>query len=282
MKLFLWQWQAELRKMLARKRTFLGFGAFILLEIVLFIVFQLDGVERFFERMISRQGEAFDSYFSALTLAYLVLRMAVFLLGGIYLTLVAGDVVAKESEDGNLRLLLARPISRIRLLAVKFASVNVYGVVLIQFIAWTALLLGWLVRGWGGGFFAFAPEQEFMTFYDAGEGLLRYAMCTVTLSVSMSMACCLAFFFSCWRIKPSAATITALSYLFLDMILRESGFMDNYRHLLLTHYMNVWSMILFDQIPWAVIVRHYAILAGIGMSLFVAGAAIFSSRDLKS
>ncbi|WP_166442653.1 ABC transporter permease [Phragmitibacter flavus] len=282
MKQFLWQWGAELRKMLARKRTFLGFGAFLALEAILLVVFQLDGVERFFRRMISTQGESFDSYFSALTLAYLVVRMAIFLLGGIYLTLVAGDVVAKESEDGNLRLLLTRPISRTRLLAIKFASCLVYCFVLIQFIAWSALLLGVIVRGWGGGLFAFAPEQEFMAFYDAREGLWRYALSTITLSVSMSMACCIAFFFSCWRIKPSAATITALSYLFLDMILRESGFMHNYRHLLITHYMNVWSMVLFENIPWAVILRHYAILAGIGLTLFVAGAAIFESRDLKS
>lgn len=268
--------------MLGRKRTFLGFGAFIVLEIVLFIVFQLDGMERFFQRMISRQGEAFETYFSAITLAYLVLRMAVFLMGGIYLALVAGDVVAKESEDGNLRLLLARPISRFRLLLVKFASVLVYGVVLVQFIAWTALLLGIIVRGWGGGFFAFVPEQEFMTFYDATEGLQRYAMATVSLSLCMTLACCLAFFFSCWRIKPSAATITALSYLFLDMILRESGFMENYQHLLLTHYMSSWSMVLFDHIPWATLIRQYAIMAGVGLTLFAAGAAIFESRDLKS
>jgi len=282
MRTFLWQWQSELRKMFARKRTFLGFGAFVLLEMVLFIVFQLDGVENFFRRMISKQGEAFDSYFSALTLAYLVLRMAVFLLGGIYLTLVAGDMVAKESEDGNLRLLLARPASRLRLLLVKFLSCMVYCFVLIQFIAWTALLLGIIVRSWGGGLFAFAPEQEFLAFYTAEEGLWRYALATLTLSVSMGMASCMAFFFSCWKIKPSAATITALSYLFLDMILRESGFMDSYRFLLITHYMNAWSMVFFEPIPWAVIARHYAILLGIGMTLFVVGVAIFQSRDLKS
>lgn len=282
MRLLLWQWRAELWKMMARKRTFLGFGAFIVLEIVLLIVFQLESVENFFRSMISKQGEMFESYFSALTLAYLVVRMAVFLLGGIYLCLVAGDVVAKESEDGNLRLLLSRPISRLRLLTLKFASCLVYCFVLIQFVAWSALLLGISVRGWGGGLFAFAPEMELMAFFNASEGLYRYALATVSMAMSMSMACCIAFFFSCWRIKPSAATITALSYLFLDMILREGRFMDNYKHLLITHYMSSWSMVFMEEIPWAIMARNYATLAGVGLTLFVLGAAIFESRDLKS
>ena len=74
MKLFFWQWRAELWKLLARKRTFLGFGAFVVLEIVLLVVFHLDKVENVFRKMIQHQGEAFESYFSALTLGYLMLR----------------------------------------------------------------------------------------------------------------------------------------------------------------------------------------------------------------
>ena len=282
MRLFLTQWRAEMRKMIARKRTFLGFGAFVLLEIVLYIVFHLDKVETWFRRMIQHQGEAFESYFSALTLAYLVLRLSVFLLGAIYLTLIAGDVVAKESEDGNLRLILARPVSRLRLLAVKYLACMLYSFALIQFIAWSALGLGVLVRGWGGGLFAIAPEQQYIAFYDAGEGLQRYAMGSLLMALSMMCAASVAFFFSCWRIKPSAATITALSYLFMDMVLREGHFMDSYKHLLITNYMSSWSMVFFEQIPWIVILRNYAIQAGVALTLFVLGAAVFESRDLKS
>lgn len=282
MSLFFTQWRAEMRKMVARKRTFLGFGAFVVLEIVLYLVFHLDRVETWFRRMIQHQGEAFESYFSALTLGYLVLRLSVFLLGAIYLTLVAGDVVAKESEDGNLRLILARPVSRVRLLAVKFLACMVYSFALIQFISWSALGLGVLVRGWGGGLFAIAPEQQYLAFYDAGEGFWRYALGSLLLSGSMMCAASVAFFFSCWRIKPSAATITALSYLFMDMVLREGHFMDSYKHLLITTYITSWSMVFFEQIPWVIVLRHYAILAGVALSLFILGAAVFESRDLKS
>jgi ABC-2 type transport system permease protein len=282
MSLFFWQWRSELWKMLARKRTFLGFGAFLLLEFVLLVVFQLDKVEDFYRKLISRQGEAFDDYFSALTLGFMVLAAAVFLLGGIYLTLVAGDVLAKESEDGNLRLLLTRPVSRTRLLVLKFLSCLVYTFVLIQFISWSALFLGICLRSWGGGLFAYAPDMDLIVFYDAKEGLWRYALASLTLTMSMSLASSIAFFFSCFRIKPAAATITALSYLLIDMILRQGQFMPSYEYLLITHYMSKWMMVFYENIPWATLARNYAIIAGLGLTLFVFGAVIFESRDIKS
>ena len=281
MKLFFWQWTAEMKKMLARKRTFLGFGAFILLEILLYIFFHLEKVEKGFRAMIQHQGEAFESYFSALTLAYMVLGLSIFLLGGIYLTLVAGDVVAKESEDGNLRLILTRPISRFRLLAIKYLCCVVYTIALVQFIAWSALALGVLVRGWGGGLFVFLPQPN-LAFFDADEGLQRYALVTIVQSLSMLTATSIAFFLSCLRIKPSAATITALSYLFIDSVLREIPAMDSYKYLLVTHYMSYWAAIFQDPIPWANMVHQYTILGGICLTLFVMGWIVFEARDIKS
>jgi len=107
--LFLRQWQGELLKLFARRRTYIGFGAFLLLEIVLLIVFRLQGVEKIFERMISRQGQAFEHYYSALTLAQIILGFSVLILGAIYLALVAGDIVAKEGEDGTTACCLCDP-----------------------------------------------------------------------------------------------------------------------------------------------------------------------------
>ncbi len=38
--------------------------------------------------------------------------------------------------------------------------------------------------------------------------------------------------------------------------------MDSYKHLLITNYMASWSMVFFEQIPWALIVRNYTMLGG--------------------
>src|SRR5262245_20172107 len=101
--LFFNQWQGELLKLFARRRTFMGFGVFLGLEIVIWLLFKFKNGEKFLASMISRQGRAFEQYDSAFTLALIIVSFSV-LLGGIYLALVAGDIVAKENEDGHYRL----------------------------------------------------------------------------------------------------------------------------------------------------------------------------------
>ena len=282
MMLILSQWRAEWLKLLGRKRTYIGFGAFIALELVILIVFQRQGPEGFYRRLIARQGGLFENYFSGLTLGFIVLAFSAALLGSIYLALVSGDIVAKESEDGNLRLLLARPVSRVRLLAVKYATCTCYAWLLIQFIAWSAFLLGVWVRGWGGGMFVFAPEQGLAELWDWNEGLRRYALCSVFLGLSMTTVSSVAFFFSCFRIKPAAATITALSYMLIDTILLRTNLLKSYEYLLITPYLESWMRVFLDPIPWALIVRNYTVIAAVNLSLFVLGAAWFQTRDLKS
>ena len=268
-------------KMLARKRTFLGFGAFFALEVAIFGVLHLDGVENTFRRLIQGQGEAFEKYFSALTLGFIVLIL-ITLLSAIFLTLVGGDVVAKESEDGNLRLILARPVSRLRLLTVKYLSCLAYTFVLMQFTVWTVLGLGILLRGWGGGLIVFVPEANMPVLFDAEEGLQRYALGGLALSFSMMAVTTMSFFLSCFRIKPAAATISALAYLFMDSLLREGHFMDNHKQWLITHYMTTWRMLFMESIPWVLVLRNYTVLSGLSLTLFVLGALVFESRDVKS
>jgi ABC-2 type transport system permease protein len=280
LKLFFLQFGAELRKMLARKRTYIGFGAFLVLEIVVYAIVEYKGIANVFQRIIQHQGESFDHYFSALTLGFFVLLPSL-LLSSVFMTLVAGDVVAKESEDGNLRLVLARPISRLRLLTVKYISCLVFSVILMQFIVWSVLLMGIMLRGWGGGMFVFSVEEGMFMLFDAGEGLQRYAMAGGMLCLSMMGASSIAFFLSCFRIKPSAATITALAYLFVDSIVREMHLLDN-EQFLITHYMTVWRMAFMESVPWVTIVRSYTVLAGISLTLFAVGAAVFQARDVKS
>ena len=283
MRLLYWQWRAEMWKMLARKRTYLGFGAFVLLELILYLtITQSQGGVGLFKNIIQHGGESFQSYFSAMTVAVFVISLSMFFLGSIYLTLVGGDVVAKESEDGNLRLILARPISRLRLLALKFVCCIFYSILLVQFVCWTTLLLGTMIRGWGGGLCVMTPEMHLPAFFDPDVGLQRFALASVLLSFTMTTATSVAFFLSCLRIKPAAATISALTYLLGDFIVKQGNFVTENKHLLLTTHMSSWHLVYSDTIPWVTIIRHFAVLAGVSLTLFVLGALVFESRDVKS
>jgi ABC-2 type transport system permease protein len=281
-KTFWMQLQAELWKLFMRRRTYMGFAAFLLLECIFLTLFYIKGGDDFFKTLITRQGEGFETYFSALTLGHFILRISMLLLGALFLALVTGDIVAKESEDGHLRLILARPISRLRLLGLKFVASMFYTVVSVVLIAASTFTLGVVMRGWGGGMFVFAPEMSLVNFFDWESGLLRFCVGAVLLGVTMSVVSALGFFFSCWKIKPAAATIAALCYMLVDFIMNTSHLMDGYGHLLITRYMATWMNVFADPVPLPQIARDLAIVAGVNLTLFTLGAAVFEGRDLKS
>jgi ABC-2 type transport system permease protein len=281
MMLFLQQWRGELMKLFARRRTYIGFGVFVALETLLLIRIHYKGLTAIRQAILGSGGEM-DHFFSALTVAFLIVSLSVFLLGALYLTLVAGDIVAKENEDGHMRLLLARPVSRFRLLLLKYLTCTCYAVFLIQFLAWTAFALGLSLRGWGGGFFFWTIDAPFVSLFDWDEGLWRYFTGTLAMGFCMTVMSSMGFCLSCFRIKPAAATIGALSYMLVDFILRNNDFMEGYKHLLLTQHMTIWTRFMEETIAWPLIVRGAAVILAVNVTLFTIGYAVFESRDLKS
>ncbi|MES2505344.1 MAG: ABC transporter permease [Verrucomicrobiota bacterium] len=282
MTLFFRQWQGELLKLFARRRTFIGFGVFLALEAFILFRLRTGGLKNMINGALTRQGASLEYYDSALTMALQVLGISCFLLGGIYITLIAGDIVAKENEDGHFRLLLVRPISRLRLLAVKFLTCCCYTLVLVQFMAWSSFLLGLAIKGWGGGFFALLLVDNVSELHDWNDGLYHYATASLFLAFAMTVISSIAFFLSCFSIKPAAATIGALSYALSDLILKQTPYMQDYEHLLLTKHIAAWGQLLLASPDWAVVTRSFTVLVAVNASLFIAGAAVFESRDLKS
>lgn len=281
MSTLLFQLRAELWKLFARKRSYLGFVSFASLQVVLWFVIKLWNGEDKIRALIALHGEAFDKYVSAPTFALIIMNLSVLVLGGLFLALVSGDIVAKESEDGQLRLLLARPISRLRLLSLKFFSCSLYAVVLMLFASLAAMVLGVVVRGFGGGLCTLIPEQG-VGFFDGDEGIRRYFMGAALMGLCMTAASSIGFFLSCFKIKPAAATIGALAYIMIDFIVLRSPFLTTSKHLLITKHMGVWALVFIEQIPWASVIRGLTVIMAVNLTLFVLGAAVFASRDLKS
>lgn len=278
---FLRQLGGELHKLFARKRTYIGFGAFLFVELLVMAGFQMPAAQRGFRRMIERAGYGFEEYFSGLTLAFEMLRWTILLLGALYLALVAGDVVSKEVEEGTMRMMLCRPASRIRVLLVKYASCVIYTFALIFFIGCTALAAATAWRG-AGGLFVFAPVERIFALYEFWPGLARYGLALVFMSLSFLTITSLGFMLSCCNMKPAAATIVTLSILFIDMILRTIPYFEDYQQYFLTTHMATWVNAFQTQVPGRQIIKDFAFLFGANATMLIGGMAVFQSRDFKS
>jgi ABC-2 type transport system permease protein len=278
--MFLLQLRNELWKLFGKKRTYIGFGAFLLAQNAMLLAFRFTNWQRDLSRVLAGNGYLAEEYLSALTVAVIMLIPQILLLMPLYATLVGGDMVAKEAEDGTLRMILARPVSRVRLLLLKWIAGVIFCVVLVGVLGGTALLCARMWFPWKG-MFAYVPGMMFNVL-DAGTGLRLYLLAHVFFAVNASVMFSLAFLFSCFNIKPAAATVLALTYLFLNVVMESIPFFDRYEHWFLPFHFRSWMRVFADPIPWWQIAQSQCVLLGMMITALVIGATAFQLRDIKS
>jgi ABC-2 type transport system permease protein len=278
--MFFAQLKNELWKLFGKKRTYIGFGAFVVVQLAMLMIFKFTRWHNNLERLLSGNGYLASEYISALTVSVVMLMPQIILLMPLYTTLVGGDMVAKESEDGTLRMILSRPISRVRLLVVKWCAGILFAAVLVLALGVAALGLASVWFPWKG-MFVFSPGQAF-SLLPAGEGLMRFAFSHLFLAVNASAMLSVAFMFSCFNMKPAAATILALSYLFVNVVMERIPFFEEYENWFITHHFGCWLLVFQNPVPWAQILQSEIILIAISATAFIVGSMAFQVRDIKS
>lgn len=281
--MFFAQLKNELWKLFGKKRTYIGFGAFVLAQSAMLLLFKYTKWQSHLERLLSMNGYIASEYISALTVALIMLFPQVVLLMPLYVTLVGGDLVAKEAEDGTLRMILSRPISRVRLLTVKWLAGIIFAAVLVLTLGMIALITARVLFPWKGMFvFGQTPDSMDFSLFPPSQGLALYAFSHLFMTMNAVTMLSIAFMFSSFNMKPAAATILALSYLFINMVMQRIPFLDQYQNWFLTHHFESWFLIFQTPAPWARILESQITLAAISATAFVIGAMGFQVRDIKS
>ena len=178
-------------------------------------------------------------------------------------------------------MVLARPISRGRLLLLKWLSGVIFSALLVAVLGAGGMVFSGACFPVQGGLFAQLPDQppSVLAFSD---GWRRF-ICAHAFMLSKAVTIMsLALMFSCCNLKPATAAILALSLITLDRILMELPFFHDLRPYFLGHYLNCWQLLFLNPIPWWQIGQAVSLLAGLSLTFLLAGAAIFHLRDFKS
>jgi ABC-2 type transport system permease protein len=283
--MFLIQLKHELWKLFGKKRTFIGFGVFLLAQNVVVLMFRFSKASTGIRRALEGGGYPAADFITAETIATIVVIPIAYLLLPLYVALVGGDLVAKEAEDGTLRMILARPVSRVRLLALKWLAGSLFALLLSVCLGVFGLAFAslWFPQG---GLFATqidgdGPRGGFSLF-GASEGLWRYTLAHLLLATKAVSVMGLGFMFSCFNMKPAAATILALSVLFANGILMNIPWFADYKGWFITHHLNLWQWVFLQPAPTTRIIESLCLLAGFNVTFFAVGAAAFQVRDIKS
>jgi len=271
----------ELVKLVARRRTWAGFAVFPAVEVLLLAMLHLPKVRSEFGRLLDKNGIDFIAAFSALTLATYVVAATVAFLGVLYLVLVAADLVAAEVDDGTMRLQLARPVTRLQLLAGKIGVSVVLTFAFSLYIGASALAVAALAGGGMDSLLAFAPTQGVFAFHEGGEALWRYARAVLLLGVAVQVVTALGMMFSCLPLRPATATVLALTVLMTDVILGTVPFFQGYADWFLTHHLACWLLSFQYVVPWTRIAESLVYLGAVSATCWVVGAMVFQERDLR-
>ncbi len=277
--MFFRQLHNELYKLFGKKRTYIGFAMIVLCQLAVALAFRYTHAIDRMVRVLEGNGYLAEQFISSLTISGIMLFPMAYILLPLYVCLIGGDMVAKEAEDGTLRMILSRPISRLRLLAIKWAAGAIFSGLLVLILGVCGLALSRIWFKWGG-LFVFVPGEVF-GIYDASHGLARYISAHLLLVVKACSVMGLAFMFSCCNMKPAAATILALSFVFVNRILQEIPYFHDFQNWFLTYHLNTWQYLFNEQIPWWRIGQSLSILLGFNLTFFLAGFTIFHLRDIK-
>lgn len=280
--MFYLQLRNELWKLFTKKRTYIGFGAFLATQLAIVLIFRFySNAREIMIRPLVAMGYPVEEYVSCLTIAVPVLIYIAMVLMPLYVALVGGDLVAKEVEDGTLRMILCRPISRWRLLLVKWLAGVIFSILLV-------MALGAMGVGFArclfptGGLFVMMPWDGVISIYDPGAGWRVYLMANALLTLKAISIMSLAFMFSCYNMKPAAATIVGLSVILISRILQEMPYFADIQHWFITYHLDLWASVFRQPVPWPQMGGSLCLLAGFNLSFLILGWLGFQIRNIKS
>jgi ABC-2 type transport system permease protein len=143
---------------------------------------------------------------------------------------VSGDAVAGEASTGTLRYLLVVPVSRTRLLAVKYAGVLTY-------LAAAALLVAAVGVGVGLVLFPVGPVTLLSgTQVSLAGGLGRVLLVTLYVAVMMAAVAAIGMFVSTLTESPIAATAATVVLAITSQVLDTVPQLDWLHGWLFSHY----------------------------------------------
>lgn len=140
----------ELFKIFTKPRTYIGFGAIFVIIVAIEIGIKIKGdemlgmiMETLSDKFIF-EGKLINMY----SVGYIILN-TLWIHVPILVALVTGDLLAGEANSGTYRILLTRPISRVKLIISKFIAGWVYTTLLIIFMILLSVVVGGLLFGQG-------------------------------------------------------------------------------------------------------------------------------------
>ncbi len=269
-----WAWRffwSEVRLIAGRRRNQAGLAVLALVPVVIAFAVKASA---------PRPGRGPD-FLSSITsnglfvaLTALTAEIAMFL--PLALAMLCGDAIAGEANQGTLRYLLTVPVTRTRLLAVKYASL-VFGALWgVTLVAVTGVLVGALLFGVGPMTTLSGSQLEFVP------ALGRLGLVVLYLTACLASLAALGLFVSTLTEQPMAATITVMIVVILSWVLDGVPQVAWLHPWLIVHEWMSFGDFLRDPVSLDSAGRGLLVALGYAVVFLAAAWARLSGKDVTS
>ncbi|MEE9449034.1 MAG: ABC transporter permease subunit [Ignavibacteriaceae bacterium] len=272
----------ELYKIFKKWRTYIGFIAIGILVPIIQVAMLYEGEHsiNFITRNIRESfvfvGNLLNSYF----ISYIILSaLAVHI--PFLITLVAADLLAGEASAGTYRLLIPRPVSRMKIVTSKFFAGAIYTNFLILWLAVISLGLGVLIFGVGE---LIVLKSGTIIIFEKSDVLWRFLFAYGYASLGMTVVCSLALLFSSLvenAIGPIISTM-AVIIIFIIVSAINIDLFQAIKPYLFTSYILRWREFFNDPVDTFNIIKSALILLGHITLFFGLTAFFFRKKDILS
>ncbi len=264
--------RSELRIIFGRRRNLAGLLVLAAVPIVMAVAVKVSS---------PRRGGDGPDFIGSITgnglfvpLAALTIELAVFL--PLAVAAISGDAVAGEANLGTLRYLLTVPVSRTRLLIVKYLAIVIFSFAATFLITVVGVLIG-VALFHGGNMTLLSGSQV-----GFGVGALRVLMATIYLSIQFAAFGAIGLFISTLTEQPIAATIAAVILNVAMFILNSIPQLSWLGPWLLTHWWTSFGDLLRAPIAWAPIGQGLLSALCYAVVFWLGAWAVFAAKDITS
>ncbi|WP_237554534.1 MULTISPECIES: ABC transporter permease [unclassified Streptomyces] len=190
--------------------------------------------------------------------------------------LFCGDTVASEAGWSSLRYLLAAPVPRARLLAVKLTVALGFSAVALVLLPAVALIAGTAAYGWG--------DLELPTGGSLGSGsaLPRLALVVAYIFVSQLVTAALAFWLSTITDAPLGAVGGAVGLTIVGNVLDAVTALGSWRDVLPAHWQFSWLDAVQPTMDWTGMVQGSSVSVSYALVLTALAFRGFRTKDIVS
>jgi ABC-2 type transport system permease protein len=272
----------EIYKIFKRPRTYISFAIIAAIALVIQLAMYVDGRSfvDFAMQGISEQFDLQGNILNGYLVTYIVLQSLLIHIP-LLVALVAGDALAGEANLGTLRLLLTKPVSRTKLVLVKFTASIFYTLLLLVWLAIVALALSLLLFGEGD---MINMKSEVMVMLLKDDIMWRYMAAFGFAALAMMSVAALSIFLSVFADNSIGPIIGTMGIIIVLTILSnlEMPLFTAIKPYLLTTHMIGWKGFFDNPVPYGAIGNSALVLIIYTVVFVTATIAVFNKKDIQS